>query len=120
VWLPGSASDVGRHDIRGVPVQAAAGPVVPDRGARAGVGGGLLHIAQRHAGVQGGGDERMPEGVRSDGLGDPGAARDLADDPPGAVPVQAAPAFGEEDRAVAAFAGGQAGRPGGARGRAGW
>jgi hypothetical protein len=54
--------------------------------------------------------------VRSDGLGDPGAARDLADDPPGAVPVQPSPVFGEEDGAVAAFAGGQVDRPGGARG----
>src|SRR6266700_1956483 len=64
----------------------------------------------------GGGDERVSERVRSDGLGDPGAARELADDPPGAVPVQAAFAFGEEDRRVAAFAGGQVDRPGGARG----
>jgi hypothetical protein len=116
VWLPGGASDVGRDDIGGVPVQAAAGPVVPDRGARVRVGGGLLHVAQRHAGVQGGGDERVSERVRSDGLGDPGAARDLADDPPGAVPVQPSPVFGEEDGAVAAFAGGQVDRPGGARG----
>jgi len=49
---------------------------------------------------------------RCDGLGDPGAARHLADDPPGAVPVQPAPVTGEEDRAVAAFAGGQVDRPG--------
>src|SRR5579871_76844 len=34
VWLPGSASDVGRDDIRGVPVQAPAGPVVADRDPR--------------------------------------------------------------------------------------
>jgi hypothetical protein len=52
--------------------------------------------------------------VRADGLGDPGAARDLADDPPSAVPVQPAPVFGEEDGPVAAFAGGQVDRPGGA------
>src|SRR5271165_5886066 len=51
----------------------------------------------------------------ADGLGDPGAARDLADDPPGAVPVQAAPVSGEEDRAAAAFAGNKADRPGGTR-----
>ena len=54
--------------------------------------------------------------LTADGLGDPGAARDLADDPPGAVPVQPAPVFGEEDRPVAAFAGGQVDRPGSARG----
>jgi hypothetical protein len=51
------------------------------------VGGSLLNIAQRHAGVQGGGDECVCERVRSDGLGDPGTARDLPDDPPGAVQV---------------------------------
>jgi hypothetical protein len=38
----------------------------------------------------GGGDEGMPQGVRPDGLDDPGAAGGPADDPPGAVPVQAA------------------------------
>jgi hypothetical protein len=80
------------------------------------VGGGLLDVAQRHAGVQGGGDERVPERVRSDGLGDPSAARDFADDPPGAVPVQPSPVRSAEDRAVAAFAGGQVDRPGYARG----
>jgi hypothetical protein len=49
------------------------------------------------------------------GLGDPGAARDLAGDPPGAVPVQATPVSGEQDRAAAAFAGNMVDRPGGAR-----
>ena len=52
VWLPGSARDAGRDDTRGVPVQAPAGPVVPDRGPRVSVGGSLLNVAQRHAGVQ--------------------------------------------------------------------
>ena len=33
-------------------------------------------------------------GVRPDGLADPGAARDPADDPSGAVPVQAASVSG--------------------------
>jgi hypothetical protein len=90
-----------------MPVQAPAGLVVPDRGPRVSVGGSLLNIAQRHAGVQGGGDGCVSERVRSDGLGDPGTARDLPDDPPGAVPVQPPPVSGEEDRAVAAFAGRQ-------------
>jgi hypothetical protein len=40
----------------------------------------------------------------------------LPDDPPSAVPVQPSPVFGEEDRAAAAFAGGQVDRPGCARG----
>jgi hypothetical protein len=60
------------------------------------VGGGLLNVAQRHAGVERGGDERMPQRVRPYVLADPGAAGDLADNPPGAVPVQPPPAGGEE------------------------
>src|SRR5260370_5300304 len=42
------------------------------------------------------GDECVPQRVGPDGLGNPGAAGDRADDPPGAVPVQPAPAGGEE------------------------
>jgi len=76
--------------------------------------GGLLHIAQRNPGVERRSDKCVPERVRADRLGDPGAARHLADDPPGAMPVQAAPVSGEEDGAVAAFAGGQVDCPGGA------
>jgi hypothetical protein len=56
----------------------------------------------------------VPERARADVVADPGAARDFADDPPGAVPVQPPPVVGEEDGAVAAFPGGQVGRPGGA------
>ena len=56
----------------------------------------------------------MPKRVRADGFADAGAAGDLADDPPGAVPVQPPPVMGEENGAVAAFSGGQVDRPGGA------
>jgi hypothetical protein len=62
--LPGGARDVGGDDVSGVPVQAAAGPVIPHRGPRIGMRGGLLHVAQRDPGIQRGGDERMPS-VRS-------------------------------------------------------
>jgi hypothetical protein len=58
----------------------------------------------------------MSERVRSDRFGDPGAARDLADDPPGAVPVKPPAVSGEENGIVAAFADGQVDRPGRARG----
>jgi len=78
------------------------------------VGGGFLDIPQRHPGIQRRGDEGVPQRVGPDGLGDPGAARDFADDPPGAVLVQPPPVVGEEDGAVAAFPGGQVDRPGGA------
>jgi hypothetical protein len=53
--------------------------------------GGFLDVAQRDPSVETGGDERVPKRVGRDGLGDPGAAGGLADDPPGAVPVQPPP-----------------------------
>jgi hypothetical protein len=49
-----------------------------------------LYVAQWHPGVERDGDERVAQGVRSDGLGDPGPAGDAADDPPGAMAVQPA------------------------------
>ena len=49
----------------------------------------------------------MPQCVRPDGLGDPGAAGGLADDPGGAVPVQPTAVSGQEDRPAAALADGQ-------------
>jgi hypothetical protein len=73
-----------------------------------------LNVAQRDAGVEGSGDERVPERVRADVLTDTGTARDLADDPPGAVPVQPPPVSGEEEGTVAPFPGGQVDRSGGA------
>jgi len=35
-----------------------------------GVGGGFLHAAERDPGVEGGGDERVPQGVQADLLSD--------------------------------------------------
>jgi hypothetical protein len=35
--LPGGARDIGGHNVGGMPVQAAAGPVIPDRGSRVGM-----------------------------------------------------------------------------------
>jgi hypothetical protein len=74
-----------------------------------------LDVAQRHPGIQRGGDERMSERVRRDRFGDPGSAGGLADDPPGAVPVQPPPVRSQEHRPVRAFADGEVDRPGGAR-----
>jgi hypothetical protein len=98
-----------------MPVQAAAGPVIPDRGARVSVRGGFLHVTQWDPGIKRGGDERVSERVGRDGLADPGAAGGLADDPPGAVPVKPPPVGGREHRPADAFADGQVDRPGRAR-----
>ena len=79
--LAGGAGDEGGDDVGGVPVEGDAGAVVAHRGARVGVAGGFLDVAQRDAGVEGGGDERVAQGVGSDSLGDPGAAGDAPHDP---------------------------------------
>ena len=49
--LPGGARDAGGDDIGRVSVQAAPGAVIPHSRPRIGVGGGLLHVAQRDPGV---------------------------------------------------------------------
>jgi hypothetical protein len=66
--LPDGARYVRGDDVRSVPVRAAAGLVVPHRGAWIGVRGGLLHVAQRDPGIQRSGDERVPKRMRRDGL----------------------------------------------------
>ena len=53
--------------------------------------GGLLHVPQRHPGIERGGDKRMPKRVRADVLGDPGPAGNPPGDPGGVVPVQPPP-----------------------------
>jgi len=114
--LPSCPGDERGDDGGGVPVQAGAGSVIPHRGARVGAGGGFLRIPQRHPGVERGGNERVPQGMRADVLGDPGAAGHPADDPGGAMPVQPPPVGGEEQRSFGALADGQVDRPRGARG----
>ncbi|SRR6266566_1829413 len=54
-----------------MPVKDGAGSVVAHGGAWVGVRGGLLHVAEWDAGVEGGGDERVPQGVWADLLADP-------------------------------------------------
>jgi hypothetical protein len=75
----------------------------------------LLDVSERDACVEGGGDERVAEGVGSDGLVDPGFAGEAANDPPGGVPVEALSVPAEEDRTVDPFADGKVDRAGRAR-----
>jgi hypothetical protein len=70
-----------------VPVETAAGAVVAHGGPWIGVRGGFLDVPERHPGIEGGGDECVPQRMRPDRLGDPGADRDPADDPRGTMPV---------------------------------
>ena len=85
------ASDVGGDDIGGVPVQGRPSPLW-----RIVVLGSACEAASctSRSGTPASklrrGNERVAQRVRPDGLGDPGAAGGLADDPGGAVTVQPA------------------------------
>jgi hypothetical protein len=79
------------------------------------MGRGLLDVAQRYPGIKRGGNKCMPKGVRGDSFGDPGAASDLADEPPRSVPVYPPSVGGQEHRSVGALADGQVDGPGGPR-----
>jgi hypothetical protein len=57
----------------------------------------------------------MPQRVRGDELGGPGAAGGPADDPPGGVPVQPPAVSGQEHRSLGAFADDQVECPAGPR-----
>jgi hypothetical protein len=62
------------------------------------VRGRFLRVPQGDSGVEGGGDERVPQGVRADLLADPGATGDPAHDPSSAVPVEPLAVCGGEQR----------------------
>jgi hypothetical protein len=64
--------------------------------------GGFLDVTQRDASVEGGGDERVPQGVRTDTLVDAGTAGD-AHDPCGSVPVESLTSDSNKDRPFAAL-----------------
>ena len=98
------ASEECRDDVGGVPVERDSRPVVTHGGAGVGVAGGLLHVAERHAGVEGSGDERVTQSMGAHSLGDPRPAGDTAHDPAGRVAIDPLPVGSHEDRPVAAFA----------------
>ncbi len=64
----------------------------------------LLHVAPRDTGIEGGGDERMAEGVRADRLVDTGLAGESSHDPPSGVAIQPPAVATQEDRTVDPFA----------------
>src|SRR6266536_3081277 len=105
--LPGGSGDECGDYVGSVPVERGPATVISDRGARVSVGGGILHVAQRHASIQRGSNEGMPECVRADDLSDPSAAGDAAHDSGGAVAVQPPAVWDHKDGAFAPFADGQ-------------
>lgn len=77
------------------------------------MGRGFLDVPQQNPGIEtGGGDERGPQRVRPDRLGDPRAAGHPANNSGGTMPVQPLSVRREEDRPFHAFPGGQVDRPG--------
>src|SRR2546430_12053892 len=56
--LSGSAGQEGSDYVGGVPIEGDPSPIIPHRGSRIGVAGGLFHVAQRYAGVGPGGRGR--------------------------------------------------------------
>jgi hypothetical protein len=80
---PGKATLAGTASTAGQPERAELAYLRGRHASRTptGVRGGVLHIPQRHSGIQRRGDKRMPQRVRPDPLGDPGTTRDAADDP---------------------------------------
>jgi hypothetical protein len=86
-----------------VAVQVLAGSVVAHRGARVGVAGSDLDIAQVDARVEHGGDERVAEHVRvCPGDGHAGGRGEAAQAAGGRVPVHPGAAAVEQDRPVRA------------------
>jgi hypothetical protein len=84
-------------------VEGYTGPVVAHGGAGIGVAGGFLHIAERNPSVEGGGDERVAEGVGPDALGYPRPSSDATYDPSGRVTIDPHPIRSNEDRSLAAL-----------------
>ena len=76
---------------------------------------GLLDIAQRDAGIKRGGDKRVAQRVRANGLVDSGGAGDAAHDATRAVAVHPLAIGTKKDRAVESLADREVDRPRGAR-----
>jgi len=96
-----------------------AGPVLTHRGSRIGVTGGFLNVAQRDAGVEGGGDERVKQRMGTDLLEDPCPSGDSPHDPGSAVTIETATGKITKDRTGAAFSDRKVDGPGSSRGEAG-
>jgi hypothetical protein len=69
-----------------------------------------LHVSERHAGVEGGGDERGPERVRPDRLVDPRLASQSPHDSPGGMTVEALTVASQQDGPLGPLADGQVDR----------
>jgi len=97
-----------------MPVEGHPGAVVAHGGAGVGVAGRFLDVAERDTGVEGSGDERVPQGVGSDPFGDACLAGDAPHDAGRGVPVES-PAVGvAEEGTFVSFADSEVDGAGGA------
>src|SRR4051794_36457344 len=135
--MPSWLREIGRHQLRsrvglsagvsvvghgggdlvgGVAGEVVAVAVVAAGGAGVGVADGVLHVAQRDAFVEGGGDEGGAHGVWADpfGVGDAGVAGEAGGEGPGGDPGGGGAGGGGEEGARGGAAGrGGRGGPGG-------
>jgi hypothetical protein len=65
----GIVSKVGSDGVGRRSVEVVPSPVVAPGGARVGMAGGILHISQGHAGVEGQSHERMAQAVGAEPVG---------------------------------------------------
>jgi hypothetical protein len=98
------AGDERGDDVGGVAIQGLASSVVAHGGARVSVAGCFLDVAQRNAGVERSGDERVPQRVRSDAVGDAGLSGNTAHDAPGGVAVESLAGAVRKDRTLETLA----------------
>ena len=98
MWSAGGSSEECGDDVGGVAVEADAGTVVSHGRTWISVAGRFLHVTQWHPGVERGSDERVPQRVRADALGDPGPMSDAAHDARGGVTVQSFAIAADKDR----------------------
>jgi len=96
-------------------VEGPAGLVVAHCRSRVGVGSSFLHFAQGNTGVEGGGDERMPQRTRADRPFDPSPLSQPLHDPSRRMSVQATGAMRvQEDGSLVTFTDAQVNGTGGA------
>jgi hypothetical protein len=83
-----------------VAIQGTASSVAAHGGARVGVAGCFLDVAQRNSGVERSGDERVPQRMRPDALGDPGLSGYATHNASGGMAVGSLTGAVHEDRAL--------------------
>ena len=105
-----AAGDEGDHDVGGVAVEVLSAAVVDRRGSGIGVAGGELHVAQGHAGVERGHDERGAEHVRVHDT-ESGVLADRADPTVSGAPIQALAVLAAQDRSFVPFTDNQIDHP---------